>query len=179
MTAQERATIRLELDVTLRLATQADLPKLEWHGQYTHFRMLYRRAYREQQQGRRLMLIADCNDFPIGQIFVQLASAEHGVADGITRAYLYSLRVMEMFRGLGIGTRLIDEAERELIARNFRWATIAVAKDNQRALRLYQRKGYRIFREDDGDWSFRDHRGQLHRVQEPCWILEKELLSLH
>ena len=58
------------------------------------------------------MLVADCNDFPIGHIFIQLSSGEQHIADGRRRAYLYSLRVMDMFQGRGIGTRLIDEASK-------------------------------------------------------------------
>lgn len=170
--------IPIQLEIHLRLASAADLPHLEWFGQYSHFRNLFRRAYREQGEGRRLMIIADCNDFPIGHIFVQLASKRQPQAQvGVKRAYFYSLRVMPMFRGQGVGTRLILEAERQVMERGFAWATIAVAKDNDPALRLYQRLGYRIFREDDGIWSYTDHRGERKTVHEPCWLLEKLLIS--
>ena len=80
-----------------------------------------------------------------------------------------------MFRGRGIGTRLLEEAENILVERGFRWATIAVAKDNPDALRLYRRLGFRTIRADDGDWSYRDHEGSLRFVHEPCWVLEKQL----
>ncbi len=175
MVAREDLSWVVELPVALRLARYDDLPKLEWYGQYTHFRNLFRRAFREQQQQRRLMLIADCNDFPIGHVFIQLRSTETGYADGNGRAYLYALRVMDMFRRRGIGTRLMQEAETILIERGFRSVTIAVAKDNPGALRLYNRLGYWSFREDSGDWSYRDHQGITRRVHEPCWVLEKQL----
>ena len=175
MVIRDEISLIVELPVTLRLARFDDLPKLEWYGQYTHFRNLFRRAYREQQHHRRLMLVADCNDFPIGHVFIQLHSTETGIADGDGRAYLYALRVMDMFRGRGIGTRLMVEAESMLIERGFGWATIAVAKDNPDALRLYKRLGYRKIREDSGDWSYRDHEGATRYVHEPCWILEKKL----
>lgn len=175
MTTRERPTLHLEVDITLRLAAPDDLPKLEWYGQYAHYRTLYRYAYREQRAGRRLMLVADFNGFPVGQIFVQLASNDHRIADGVTRGYLYALRVMEMFRGQGVGTRLIVEAESRLLNLGFDSATIAVSKENQGALDLYKRIGYRIFRDDPGEWNYRDHRGITRSVREPCWILEKEL----
>lgn len=176
MTARELPTLTVDLSVHLRLAVRDDLPKLEWYGQYTHYRHLFRRAFREQQLGRRLMLVADCNSFPIGQLFVQLRAADPKVADGVGRAYLYGFRVMEMFRGRGIGTALLEEAEALALERQFRWATIAVAKDNEGARRLYERLGYRIFRDDPGLWNYRDHEGNLRWVNEPCWMLEKELL---
>ena len=176
MTALNKPTITLEMPVALRLATYSDLPKLEWYGQYTHFRALFRRTYQEQLQHRRLMLVADCNNFPIGHIFIQLSSeraAHRPMAR--RRAYLYSLRVMEMFQGQGIGTRLIREAEVLAADHGFGWATIAAAKDNPRARRLYERLGYRVFGEDEGKWSYLDHENRMRYVHEPCWVLEKRM----
>lgn len=175
MTALNKSLLTVELPVELRLATYDDLPKLEWYGQYTHFRVLFRRTYQEQLQHRRLMLVADCNDFPIGHIFIQLSGGEQHMADGRRRAYLYSLRVMDMFQGRGIGTHLLDEAEQIAREHDFRWTTIAAAKDNPRARRLYERLGYHVFSEDEGNWSYTDHRNRVRYVHEPCWVLEKRL----
>ncbi len=172
----DTTSLSIEMPITLRIATRADLSKLEWYGQYAHYRQLFRRTFRDQQAGKRLMLVAASHDFPIGMVFIQFQSSERKVADGCTRAYLYSLRVMEMFRGKGIGTRLIQEAEGLIQDRDFQWATIAVAKDNHNARRLYERLGYRIFRDDPGQWSYLDYRGQVRNVNEPCWLLQKNLL---
>lgn len=175
MTILDEPTMTLALPIYFRMATYADLPKLEWFGQYTHFRSLFRRTYQEQLQRRRLMLVADCNDFPIGHVFMQLTSSEARIADGRQRVYLYSLRVMEMFQGQGIGTHLIAEAE--TLAQDYRytWTTIAAAKDNPRARHLYERLGYRVFGEDEGRWSYMDHENRMRYVHEPCWVLEKKL----
>ncbi|MEP7293265.1 MAG: GNAT family N-acetyltransferase [Chloroflexota bacterium] len=175
MTALDKPTLTLEMPVTLRLATYDDLPRLEWYGQYTHFRALFRRTYQEQLQHRRLMLVADCNDFPIGNLFVQLRGGEQRQTDGRRRAYFYSLRVMEMFQGHGIGTSLIYEAEQLAAEQHFQWATIAAATDNPRARRLYERLGYNVFAQDDGKWSYRDHENRVRYVHEPCWVLEKRI----
>jgi ribosomal protein S18 acetylase RimI-like enzyme len=175
MTALNRPTLTLELPVALRLATYSDLPKLEWYGQYTHFRALFRRTYQDQLQHRRLMLVADCNNFPIGNIFIQLNNNEARISEGRRRAYFYSLRVMEMFRGFGIGTQLIHEAESLTADHGFSWATIAAAKDNPRARRLYERLGYRVFGEDEGKWNYLDHENRMRYVHEPCWVLEKRI----
>lgn len=173
MTALEPTSIIVPLPITLRAATQHDLPKLEWYGQYAHFRHLFRRAFREQQLGRRSILVADCNQFPIGCLFVQFARADDGP---IKRAYLYSFRVMEMFRGQGIGTRLLSYAETIIGQRSHTWALISVAKDNPAARRLYERLGYRVYAEDEGRWHYVDHRGNLRYVHEPCWMLQKPIL---
>jgi ribosomal protein S18 acetylase RimI-like enzyme len=176
MTTLEFTSIVATIPIRIRLGVRADLPKLEWYGQYTHQRNLFRRAYREQQLGRRLILVADSNNFPIGHLFVQFISTDTDIADGDSRAYLYSLRVMEMFRGYGIGTRLIQEAETIVQDRGFQWCTIGVAKDNTPAQRLYERLGYRVFADDPGRWSYIDHKGHTRHVNEPCWLLQKQIM---
>ncbi|GAB4508452.1 MAG: GNAT family N-acetyltransferase [Anaerolineae bacterium] len=175
MAALDEVSMLVELPIVIRAAERRDVPLMEWYGQYTHFRNLFHKTWREQLQGRRLMLVADCSGFPIGHVFIQLRSTNTRIADGRRRAYLYSFRVMEMFQGRGIGTRLLQEAERILQGRDYLWATIAVAKDNDGALRLYERLGYRKFAEDPGRWTYTDHEGNVIKVEEPCWILEKRL----
>jgi ribosomal protein S18 acetylase RimI-like enzyme len=174
VTALDRKIRELRLTVTLRPAVYTDLPKLEWFGEYTHFRSLFARTYQEQKLGRRLMLLADLNDFPIGQIFLHLKPAYNSRFTG-NHAYLYAFRVMDMFRGQGIGSWLLDEAETIAAGQGNRWTTIAVAKDNPGALRLYQRHGYRVYAEDAGQWNYVDHQGKTRYVDEPCWLLEKSL----
>lgn len=80
-----------------------------------------------------------------------------------------------MFRGYGIGTRLLEEAESVILERNFPKAVIAVAKVNHSARRLYERLGYRVFAEDAGRWSYLDHEGRTRQVNEPCLLLQKQI----
>lgn len=166
--------LALNGEVVLRLAREDDLPKLEWGGEYLHFRRMFQYTFREQRARRRLMLIADFNDFPIGQVFI-LMREDSFLFSPNQRGYLYSLRVMTAFQGLGIGTQLLLQAEALMRERNIPYSAIAVAKDNERALSLYQRNGYSIYTEDEGRWSYTDHQGQLVHVHEPCWMLEKSI----
>jgi ribosomal protein S18 acetylase RimI-like enzyme len=175
MTATERRTIPVQFDVVLRLADRADLPKLEWGGEYTHFRRVFQRTYEEQLAGQRLMIVADVNNYPIGQVFVQLDSHDDIIFGARKRGYLYSLRVMAAFQHKGIGTALIREAESMLHERGYWTVSIAAAKDNIGARRLYERLGFRVFTEDDGRWHYVDHEGRTRYVVEPCWVLEKNL----
>lgn len=173
MTNLEQRSILVEVPVTLRAATAEDLPKLEWNGQYRHFRNVFRRTFREQQAGRRLMLLAVSNTIPIGQVFILFKKPMALGAEA--RGYFYSFRVMEMFRGRGLGSALLHEAEHIIGERGYEWAVIAAAKENIGARRLYERLGYRIFAEDTGNWSYVDHRGVRQEVHEPCWMLEKSI----
>lgn len=175
MTATERHTMLLQMKVVFRRAEQTDLPKLEWYGEYTHFRRVFQKAFEDQKAGRRLMLLADVNGWPVGQVFIQLESADDFYTDGLKRGYLYSLRVMDVFQRQGIGTALLREAESILIERGYHSVSIAAAKDNPGARRLYERMGFRVFTEDAGRWHYVDHEGRTRQVIEPCWVLEKDL----
>lgn len=170
-----QGTYRLTVPVLIRAATREDLPKLEWYGTYAYTRNFIRRAYVEQAQGRRAMLVADLNGFPVGQVYLQFIANNPAVADGQTRAYLYAFRVIEHLRGCGIGTLLMRHAEHEVARRGFGWLMLQVAKENPAALRLYQRLGYAVIGEDPGDWSYVDHRGVVQHVHEPVWVMQKPL----
>lgn len=164
--------------VRIRMVEEHDLPALEWDGEYRHYRQVFRANYEDMRRGQRLMLVAVREDEMIGQVFVQLNSAERQYADGRGRAYLYALRVRTAWRGHGIGQSLVTAAENQLRQRGYTTAVIAVAKTNERAQRLYQRLGYRIFSEDPGVWVFTDADGRQQRVEEPAWLLEKTLAEM-
>lgn len=159
----------------IREATEEDLRALEWEGRYQHYRRLYRRAMAEAKRGRRVLLVAEADDRVVGQIFVQLSSGRGEYADGERSGYLYAFRVRPNYRNQGIGTQLLDEAEDVLRERGFSRAVIAVAKENDAARRLYENRGYSVFAEDPGKWSYIDHEGELRRVSEPAYVLEKGL----
>lgn len=162
-------------DVLIREAEEDDLRALEWEGRYQHYRRLYRRAMNEAKRGRRILLVAEADEQIVGQIFLQLASARKELADGGSSGYLYAFRVRPDFRNRGIGSMLLDAAEEALRNRSFQRAVIAVARDNEDALRLYERRGYQQFAEDPGKWTYVDHEGRLQHVSEPAYILEKPL----
>jgi len=169
----ELDTMVLEVPIQIRQATARDIRLLEWKGQFTHYRNLFRRSYREQKTGNRHLLVADFRGYPIGRLFIQLHSQNPYIASKGQRGYLYSFYVMDFFRGLQIGSRMMDYAEDLLVQQGIKEVSIAVAKDNDRALKLYQLRGYRIFADDAGQWSYTDHRGRKRQVHEPCWLLEK------
>lgn len=178
MSLVQESTLELNIMLQFRLATESDLPLLEWYGQFTHFRRLYRKTYQDQCAGIRQMLVADLNGFPIGQIFILLNFAARKRVEGGVRGYIYALRVIDHMQGMGIGTRLIEQAEQRLMQHGYEWSTISVAKTNTKARHLYERLGYCIFRDDPGRWHYVNHVGAVVHVNEPCWMLEKRLKSV-
>lgn len=165
------------MNLWIRPATQEDLPGLEWAGEYRHFRRLYADVFRSMQRGDGWIWLAEsCEAGLVGQLFVSFRSARPELADGKTRAYVYSFRVKTAFRRQGIGSLLMKATEADLMQRGFQWVTLNVSQTNPMARRLYERLGYRVVGADPGRWSYTDDQGQRHDVCEPAWRMEKKLL---
>lgn len=172
----ETQTLRWLDQVLVRPIRQADLPLLEWDGEYAHFRRIYAEAYQRMQRGLSILWLAELPGVGcIGQVFIQLVCDRPELADGSERAYLYSFRVRGEYRGCGLGTRMLAVVEADLRTRDFEILTLNVARDNPRAQRLYQRHGYQVVAPEPGVWSYQDPQGAWHRVEEPAWRMEKFL----
>ncbi len=166
---------RLE-DLVIRAADSTDLSALEWDGLYLKYRRMYQDIYRRALQGIILMWIVETRGGEmIGQAFVLLKGSDRRTADGRRRAYVFAFRIRPAFRNRGIGSHLMTFVERDLMRRGFKTVTLNVAKDNPDALRLYRRLGYRVIGSQPGKWSYKDHEGKLHHVDEPAWRMIKSL----
>lgn len=164
------------LQVSIRPATRDDLPALEWDGELKHFRRLFAEAYQRMQQNEAVIWIAELNGIGLaGQLFLSLRSGRYELSDGTTRGYIYGVRVRAEYRNRGIGTKLMLAAEKELIDREFSYATLNVGRDNPKAQRLYERLGYRVVAPESGRWSYEDENGIRREVFEPAWRMEKIL----
>ncbi len=162
----------------IRRLRRADLPALEWEGEYTHFRRMFKQAYDDAQRGSAIHWVAVLRPAKelIGQVFVQLRSRHNpAIADGQAQAYLYSIRVKEKFRNEGVGSHLMDAAEDDLRLREFSVAMLNVARDNPAAQQFYTRRGYQVAGAEAGQWSYIDHHGWRRYVDEPAWRMEKRL----
>ena len=164
--------------ITFRLVTETDLIRLEWEGEFKKYRRMYAGLYRNMLTGTTLMwLIENGDGLVIGQTFIMLKSSEREAADGTNRAYLFAFRIRPTWRNLGIGTRLMDHVERDLLRRGFAYITLNVAKENPGARRLYERLGYKVTGAKPGVWSYRDDEGNIQHMVEPAWRMMKRLRS--
>ena len=162
--------------VTIRHMREDDLPAMEWDGEYSHFRRVYRDAYQRMLRGQSIIWVAELAPMNlIGQVFIQFYCDRPELADGISRAYLYSFRVRNPYRGRGLGTRIMDTVEMDLKRRGFEYVTLNVARDNPRAQQLYIRRGYYVVAPEPGIWLYPDEHGNWRRVEEPAWRMEKIL----
>lgn len=162
--------------VSFRQALRSDLLSLEWEGEFSHFRRLYSEAYRSSELGQSVIWITELSDAGvIGQLFVHLRSDRRELADGETSAYIYGFRIRPAYQSKGIGTKLLEIAENDLILKGYRIVNLNVGQDNNRARALYERLGYRVIGSDPGRWSYYDQHGRRQEVNEPAWRMRKEL----
>lgn len=160
--------------VIIRTLEERDLPALEWDGEYTHFRRLFADSFTRQQRGFSVLWVADLPGAGlIGQVFIQLISDRRELADGLYRAYLYSFRIKTPYRSAGLGAKMLATVEADLKQRHYQWITLNVAKVNDRARLMYERNGFRVVAHEAGRWSYVDHVGHHHQVEEPAWRMEK------
>lgn len=162
---------------TVRPIRDDEVPQLEWEGRYTKYRLIYQQVLERAERGTAVMWGAALPEAGIiGQAFVQLESvARPQFADGSERAYVHSFRVRPEFQNGGLGGKILETLEADLIARHYTLVTLNVVRENDGALRFYKRHGYRITGPDTGRWSFSDPDGKLHHIHEPGWRMEKRL----
>ncbi|HWH69019.1 MAG TPA: GNAT family N-acetyltransferase, partial [Candidatus Sulfotelmatobacter sp.] len=158
------------LQITLRPCRHRDLKLLEWYGLFTAHRRIIRSAYRRQQRGGNLMLLAEVNGVPVGQVWVDLCRSKSE-----TTPFLWALRVIPWLQGLGIGTRLLEAAEAEVRQRGFTCLELGVEKPNRRARKLYERLGYRVVGQLQDEYSYRTPQGRSVHVKTDEFLMRKQL----
>ncbi len=163
--------------LVVRQVLKADLPGLEWEGEYAHFRRLYAEAYHRSEMGEAVLWVAEMHGMLIGQLFVHLDHRREEYTNSELRAYIYGVRVRPAYRRKGIGSYMLQVTEGDLLRRGYRKASLNVGQDNPDARRLYERKGYSVVGSDPGRWSYIDHEGKLRDVVEPAWRMEKLLVK--
>lgn len=98
-----------------------------------------KRSFRMQiQSDHNLLLVADANGVVLGYILIFMRL-------GVSLARLYSICVDPEAHGCGIGNRLMDVAEQKAAKAGRIFMRLEVRKDNESAIALYKRRGYRQF----------------------------------
>lgn len=123
------------LDVSIRACRAEDLPALEWFGLFDG--ELIRDMYDRHERGEALMLVAEANGHASGQAWAEFAGAESGAG------VIWALRVMPCLQSLRIGRQLLEACERAIAERGCGEVELTVDLDNDGAMRLYERLGYR------------------------------------
>ena len=162
--------------ITIRPLLAGDTRSLEWHGGRDR-RSFYDGQTHAHLAGEIHVFVASSAwqghpDFPIGQAAIHW----NGKPTHPELPDIQSVRVHPEFRGLGIGSRLLEACEQHAAALGHRLISLSVALDNLKAKRLYERRGYRVVGVPYSDvWFYADAAGQSVRVEETVLDMIKEL----
>ena len=162
--------------VTIRLIKEADLPALEWDGEYTRYRKVYQEVWRNSQRGISLPYVAETpEDGIIGQVFLTRKDPNPSYSPRSRYFFLSSFRIKPVFRDRGLGDRMIRLCFQE--ARNHRLRDIFLncSSDNDRARRFYEKHGFRIVRLDEGKWSYINPEGLVVTERQSAYLMRKTL----
>jgi ribosomal protein S18 acetylase RimI-like enzyme len=170
MNEESGKQFKVTMSITIRACVSEDLPNMEWFGLFTPHREIILSAYERHLRKENLMLVADANGFPIGQVWVDL---EKKKAD--SAGLIWALRVIPWLQSLGIGTRLIQAGEQALRRRGYHYAMIGVEIQNEDARRLYERLGYQILTREQEDYSYMTPEGVPVSFPVEQWLLRKEI----
>ncbi len=157
--------------IAIRRLRESDNRALEWQGG-ADLRDWYRAQWQGHCDDHVCVLIADFNNFPIGQAAIHWKGkpTHPHIPD------IQSLRVFPAFQGMSIGSRLLEACERVVRERGFQQVSLAVGTQNGRARALYERLGYKAIGDVYTDtWHFVDARGEVQHMSEDVIDLVKNL----
>ena len=130
-----------------------------------------RQRFEQAQDGHREILVAELDGRPVGTVSMGGHRFQRPGS-----LHLFALDVGAAFRGQGVGTALVRAVEAAAAGRALREVNLEVAVENEDAVKLYERLGYRRLREQVMDrWERRHDDGSIRVVEAPSWVMVKRL----
>jgi ribosomal protein S18 acetylase RimI-like enzyme len=148
--------------------TKDDLRRIAWSGSQSHLRSVEEALGRAAAGDVDYLAVRAPSGEPISIGGVSYTAHEGG-------GTLWQLVTKDSLRGLGLGTRLIAQAEARIKERGFDRALIGVEDDNPRARQLYERLGYRVTGHEDETWKLDDGHGNEVVHHADITLLSKDL----
>jgi ribosomal protein S18 acetylase RimI-like enzyme len=156
------------IPIVVRDLTLADLPSCGWSGSPLHLASVVRTV--ERARRGEMDYLAAC---PPSGLPVALGAIDYDENPGA--GTLTQLAVHGALQSCGIGTLLIEEAERRILARGLHWAELGVEEINPRARALYERLGYIAYTRALESWDEQAPDGSIFRYETMCTLMRKRL----
>jgi ribosomal protein S18 acetylase RimI-like enzyme len=148
--------------------TKDDLPRIAWSGNQSHLRYVEKALERAAAGDVDYLAVRAPSGEPISIGGVNYAAHEGA-------GTLWQLATKDSLRGLGLGTRLIAQAEARIKERGFDRVFIGVEDNNPRARQLYERLGYRVTGHENETWNVDDGHGNEIVHHAHITLLSKDL----
>ena len=140
-------------NIVIQKLDYKDIPQfLSWRGTDRYLRQILEREIAHHKEGTKVIFIAKLNETIIGTVQFVSVHRDRELADGKETAYLQALDVVPQYRRQGIGTCLIETVEREAFLKGFERLSIIVEPNNNPALALYQKLGFKEFKRSLDCW---------------------------
>jgi ribosomal protein S18 acetylase RimI-like enzyme len=156
------------LSLTVRDLTAADLPACRWSGGRSHLTSIAAELDRAGRGEAEYLAVCPPSGLPValgGIDYVKIPGA----------GLLWQLAVHEVLQSCGIGTILIQAAERRIRARGLHRAELGVEECNPRARALYERLGYVAYGSAPESWDEDAPDGSVVRYETVCTLMRKDL----
>lgn len=154
--------------LTVSDLTKGDLSDVEWAGGPLHLESIAKALNRAEAGEVEYLAVRapDGKPVSIGGIDYK-AHASAGT--------LWQLATRGELQGLGLGTRLIEDAENRIRKRGLNTAMLGVEDNNPRARALYERLGYRPVGREKASWPRQRDDGRVEMYETVETILSKSL----
>jgi ribosomal protein S18 acetylase RimI-like enzyme len=160
--------VKIDLPLTVRDLKDGDLPACTWSGGPTH--LLAVGVALDRASNGEVDYLAVC---PPSGLPVALGGVDYVPKPGA--GVLWQLAVLPALQSCGIGTVLIGELEKRIVARGLSRAELLVEINNPRARALYERLGYVAYGRRAEGWDTETPDGSIVRYETVCDTLAKAL----
>ena len=127
--------------------------------------------FEENRTGIRTMLVAVQDGRAVGTI-----SIGGGQFQRVGALRLFALNVGPAFRRRGVGTALVKAVEAIAAEKGLAEVNLEVTTDNEDAIRLYRKLGYRIYGDTvTGRWERKLDDGSSETIEAPVFVMVKRL----
>ncbi len=106
----------------------------------------------DELENNRDIYVKIKDDLPVAmiQIIYNNADNDPDLANGKEVAHIHDLEVHSNLQGKGIGKEMMTFIEGEVSQKKIRRLTLGVDSPNKRAVNLYKKLGYTVFKEKEG-----------------------------
>lgn len=135
----------MKKELEIKLCREEDLDMLEKSMPTSGLSRFHHKRFENQEKGRVSYLIAWLKGEPVGHIDLRWYGFDHEDLEKEIRDIpeLNAITVAKSYRNQGIGTALIEEAEKIAKERGFKRVGMGVNPENEGAKRLYEKLGYK------------------------------------
>ncbi|MFD3879161.1 GNAT family N-acetyltransferase [Streptomyces microflavus] len=156
------------LELSARDLVHADLASCGWAGSDLHLAGVAGQLERARTGEVDYLAICPATDIPVAK-----GGIDYRIKEGV--GTLWQLAVHPALQSYGIGTFLVEAAERRIRTRGLRQAELAVEESNPRARALYERLGYAAYDRRPDSWDEQAPDGSLRRYETTCTLMRKAL----